>query len=398
MAIRRRTFLKGVGSLAATSVSSLAFGKSPKLSVGVVGGGIVGASIAMHLAKSGAQVTLFEKSAPAAGATSKSFAWINAFTSDPHYRALRLKSIAAYRALDQQVQLDITWGGAIHWAESLAEAEILKASVAELDQAGYPARMVTPDDLAELAPNLRLGPIDAASFHPLDGHMDPVHTTQRFLDHAQQHGADVVYPCEVTELRFNGDRLSGVSTTTGDYSLDRLVIAGGVDTPALAAQAGYTPPLIHAPGILVHTKPTRPLLGRVAETPHIYFKQHRDGRILGTDGYYAPDIPVHQGILQGPQQMPDDMRVMHGERILDKIKAHLAGAEDAAYDHLTLGFRPMPQDRYPIVGFSPGNSNVYIAVMHSGVTLAAIMGRYITHEITNDDLIDELAPYRPGRF
>jgi glycine/D-amino acid oxidase-like deaminating enzyme len=36
--------------------------------------------------------------------------------------------------------------------------------------------------------------------------------------------------------------------------------------------------------------------------------------------------------------------------------------------------------------------------MHSGVTLAAIMGRYITHEITNDDLIDELAPYRPDRF
>ncbi len=399
MAIRRRTFLRGVGSLAAAaSVSSLAFGKSPKLSVGVVGGGIVGASIAMHLAKSGSQVTLFEKSAPAAGATSKSFAWINAFTSDPHYRALRLKSIAAYRALDQQVQLDITWGGAIHWAENLAEAEKLKASVAELDQAGYPARMITPDDLAELAPNLRLGPIDAASFHSLDGHMDPVHTTQQFLDYAQQHGAKVVHPCEVTELRFNGNRLTGVSTTTGDYSLDRLVIAGGVDTPALAAQAGYTPPLIHAPGILVHTKPTRPLLGRVAETSHMYFKQHRDGRILGTDGYYAPDIPVHQGILQGPQQMSDDMRVMHGERILDKIKAHLAGAEEATYDHLTLGFRPMPQDRLPIVGFSPGNSNVYIAVMHSGVTLAAIMGRYITHEIMNDDMIDELAPYRPGRF
>ncbi len=96
MMIQRRTFLQGASSLAATaSLGSLAFGKEQKMSVGVVGGGIVGASIAMHLSRSGAHVTLFEKSAPATGATGKSFAWINAFTSDPHYRALRLKSIYA---------------------------------------------------------------------------------------------------------------------------------------------------------------------------------------------------------------------------------------------------------------------------------------------------------------
>lgn len=399
MSIERRTFLKGVGSFAATaSVSSLAFGKQQKNNIGIVGGGIVGASIAMHLARSGAPVTLFEKSAPAAGATSKSFAWINAFTNDPHYRALRLKSIYAYRELDQQLHLNITWGGAIHWATDLAEAERMKASTAEFNQAGYPARMINPEELAELAPNLNLGPFDAASFSPLDAHLDPVKTTQLFLDKAKYHGADVVHPCEVMELRFQGDRLSGVATTAGAYSLDRLIIAGGVDTPALAAQAGYTPPLIHAPGILVHTGQARVLLERVVESPDMYFKQYRDGRIVGTDGYHAPDIPEHLGISQGPQEMPDEIRSVHGERILGKIKEKLPGATDATYDHLTLGYRPMPQDRLPVVGFSPGNPNVYIAVMHSGVTLAPIMGRYISHEIMNNNLIDELAPYRPDRF
>lgn len=399
MAIERRTFLKGVGSLAATaSVGPLAFGKEQKISIGVVGGGIVGASIAMHLARAGAHVTLFEKLAPAAGATGKSFAWINAFTNNPHYRALRLKSIYAYRELDRQLQLNITWGGAIHWALDLAEAEIMKASAAEFNQAGYSARMTTPEELAALAPNLRLGSFDAALFSPLDGHVDPVFVTRKLLNQAKIDGARIVHPCKVTEIRFKGDRLSRVSTTAGDYSLDRLVIAGGVDTPTLAAQAGYTPPLVHAPGILVHTKPLMALVGRVIESPHLYFKQYRDGRIIGTDGYYAPEIPAHQGILQGPQEMAEELRAMHGERILGKIKDKLIGANDAAYDHLTLGYRPMPQDRLPIVGFSPGNTDVYIAVMHSGVTLAPIMGRYISHEILTNDLIDELAPYRPDRF
>ena len=89
---------------------------------------------------------------------------------------------------------------------------------------------------------------------------------------------------------------------------------------------------------------------------------------------------------------------MHGERILGTIKGKLSGAEKLEYDHLTVGYRPMPQDRLPIVGFSPGNADVYIAVMHSGVTLAPIMGHYIAHEIMNNELVDELAPYRPDRF
>ena len=106
-------------------------------------------------------------------------------------------------------------------------------------------------------------------FASLDGHLDPVSVTQKFLQQAEKHLANVVYPCEVTALHLNDGKLSGVATTLGEYPLDRIVIAGGVDTPELAEQAGYTPPLMHAPGILLHTKPAGELIGRVVESPHL---------------------------------------------------------------------------------------------------------------------------------
>lgn len=395
MAIRRRTFLKVVGGAAA---STLALGQGRTPSIGVVGGGIVGASIALHLSASGAEVTLFEKHAPATGATGKSFAWINAHTNDPHYRALRMKSIAAYRQLDTDLDLHVVWGGAISWATNLAEAEKLKASSREFARDGYDSEIVGVDELAKLVPNVRLGTFKAAIFNAMDGHIDPVEVTNKMLKAAQDQGARIVYPCEVTELKFQGNRLSGVATTTEDYSLDRLVIAGGTSTPALAAQAGYMPPLKHAPGILLHTTPQRPVLGRVVESLDMNLKQNPNGRIVGNDGPYAPDSPVHQAILHGVTDMPEAIRALHGERILGKFRETMPGVVDASFDYLTLGYRPMPQDGMPVVGFSPGSSDVYIAVMHSGVTLAPIMGRYIAQELLADDMIDELAPYRPDRF
>ena len=95
MSILRRNFLQGMGSVAIAAIPGISIAQSSMLSVGVIGGGIVGASVALHLAQAGASVTVFEKTAPASGATSKSFAWLNAGSSDPHYRDLRMHSLSA---------------------------------------------------------------------------------------------------------------------------------------------------------------------------------------------------------------------------------------------------------------------------------------------------------------
>jgi glycine/D-amino acid oxidase-like deaminating enzyme len=388
-----------MGGLAAASIPRISITQQSRLSVGVVGGGIVGASIALHLAQAGVAVTVFEKTKPASGATSKSFAWINAFSDQPHYRALRLQSLLAFQQLDKELQLDVTWGGSLTWESEPDAAAQLIATALEFDRAGYPTKVLNAEEFSELAPNLGPGPFEAAIYAGLDGHLDPVRVTEKLLEQAGKLGARIIYPCEVNGLDFSGNRLIAVSTTTGKYQLDRIVIAGGVDTPAVTKLVDYVPPMRHAPGILAHSTPVQELTRTVNEDPTVHFKQMSNGRIVGADTTYAPDIPAHHDILREPLDFPNDaMRIMHGNRILEKITTICPGARSANLERLTLGYRPMPEDGFPIVGFVPGSSDVYIAVMHSGVTLAPIMGQYISREILDDISIDSLAPYRPARF
>jgi len=399
MGIFRRDFLRGLGSVAIAAAPGISMAQSSRLSVGVVGGGIVGASVALHLAQAGASVTVFEKTAPTSGATSKSFAWLNAGSDNSHYRELRLRSLSAYHELDKQLQLDITWGGYLTWENEPGAAADLRASALKFDRAGYRMKVLSAEDFAEIAPNMKPGSFETAVYGGMDGHLDPVGVTYKFLDQAKRRGARILYPCEVTELESTDDRLTGVVTTQGKFALDRLVIAGGVDTPEIAAKAGFDAPLKHAPGILAHSAPLPPAIRTVNYAPGIHFKQMSNGRIVAGDSTYAPDTPVHHDILRERGDFPDQgTRNMHGTRIIEKVGAVLPGARNAALDRLTLGFRPLPKDDYPIVGFVPGSTGVYIAVMHSGVTLAPIMGRMISSEILDDISAESLGPYRPGRF
>ena len=399
MSVLRRDFLQGMGGVAIATIPGISIAQSSTLSVGVIGGGIVGASVALHLAQAGASVTVFEKTAPASGATSKSFAWLNAGSSDPHYRDLRMQSLSAYHELDQQLQLDITWGGYLSWESEPGAAAEMRAAALEHDRNGYPMKTLSAEDFAAIAPNLTPGSFETAVYVGMDGHLDPVGVTYNFLERARKFGAQILHPCEVTELQLSGDRLTGVVTTQGEFELDRLVIAGGVDTPALAAKVAYVAPLKHAPGILAHSVPLPPDVRTVVYGNDIHFKQMSNGRIVAADSNYAPDTPVHGNILRERLDFPDaETRIMHGRRILEKVPAVLPSARNAKLDRLTLGFRPLPEDDFPIVGFVPGSADVYIAVMHSGVTLAPIMGRLISREIFDDVSLGLLDPYRPERF
>lgn len=397
--IGRRSFL-GLLTGSATAAAAGAWARQGSPHVGVVGAGIVGASIAYHLAEAGARVTVFDKSGPAAGATRNSFAWINAFVADTHYRDLRLASMAAWRSLDRRLGFDVVWAGYLNWADNAERAQLVRSNASQLAGSPFPVQWLDSAGLASLSPHLAPGPVAAAIYSAIDGHVDPVHATQCFLEGARRHGAQLRYPSEIRSIEHRNGRLAGVVTRHGTVALDGLVVAAGVDTPALLAPCGYSLKLRHAPGILAHSRPMPVLTRVIHDGPgDLSFKQMADGRIVGTDSPEPPDLPVHALIRAQPTDFPDAaVREMHGHRILGKIKAVLPDARNAELEWLSLGFRPMPADDFPVVGALPGLPGVYVTVTHSGVTLAPILGRHVAAELLDGRRIDALSPYRPERF
>jgi glycine/D-amino acid oxidase-like deaminating enzyme len=96
---------------------------------------------------------------------------------------------------------------------------------------------------------------------------------------------------------------------------------------------------------------------------------------------------------------PDEaLREYHGKRILAKIASFLPAARGVRLERLTLGFRPLPMDGFPVVGALPASPDVHVAVTHSGVTLAPIIARHTADEVLHGSRVEVLAPYRPERF
>jgi glycine/D-amino acid oxidase-like deaminating enzyme len=356
--------------------------------VGIVGGGILGSSICYHLARRGAAVTLFEKLRPASGATANSFAWINAtFAKRPfHYFQLNHLGALGYRHLDEELDgaLEVQWGGSLEWYSTAERARWLRQEVASHQRWGYPVRMIGVDEFKKLEKNVEPGEVLAASWSEEEGSLDPVLATEALLERAKSLGATVVYPAEVTGVDLRWGRLGGVRTSAGAFELDVLVLAAGVDTPRLASMAGIDVPLVESPGVLAHTKPADRLIERVVLSPGAHMKQKPDGRIVAGMGF---------GAAPSTEETREE-----GERVLASGRKYLPGLAKLELERVTRGFRPLPRDGYPVVGFASGAPDVYLTVTHSGVTLCPILGRLAAVEILDGVEVELLSPYRQSRF
>lgn len=380
----RRTLLQVFAGVAFAGMPRIS-GAAPKRIV-IAGGGIIGANLAYRLSKRGAAVTLLERTAPATGATANSFAWINStYSKQPWtYFNLNRLGIEAWQQLDRELPLPLRWGGSVEWYGDDKRAAELRDEVRHHQAWGYPAHVIDEATLRGLEPHVQPGAVATAAHAELEGSVDPVLATTLLLEAAGRQGAHIVYPAEVTGLDETSGQLRAVKSTAGEHPADVLIVACGTDTPRVAAMAGIRVPLKESPGVLVHTTPQPRVLERVVLSPIAHMKQKPDGRIVTGSGFGGTPTRDHSREA--------------GERFLKTATEVLPAFATSAVEKVTLGFRPLPQDEYPIVGFVPKRRDVYITVMHSGVTLSPLVAHLGAMEILDGIDAEPLAPYRPGRF
>ncbi len=217
----------------------------------VVGAGIIGASIAWHLTKAGAQVTVIEAEQPGGVATAASWAWINASWGNPEpYFRLRMRSIEQWHVLEREVPgLNPRWCGGLIWDLPVPE---LDAYAAEREAWGHPIRRVTRAEILTIEPNLKDVP-DHAYHVAGEGMVEPVAAAKALIEAAKEQGADVLAESPIRWLEEEDERVTGVMTNDGVIHADEIVLAAGAETAALLDSVGITLKMTSPAGLLAHS-------------------------------------------------------------------------------------------------------------------------------------------------
>jgi glycine/D-amino acid oxidase-like deaminating enzyme len=368
----------------------------------VTGAGVLGASVAARLAAAGIRVTLLDQDQPGRATSRWSFAWLNSNDKAPrHYHDLNHAGMRAWADLAPDLD-GAAWYRPVGHVELATDGAELAARVRRLTDWGYPARLVHPAEATELEPSLR--PPEAgtsAAWFPGEAYLLTEPLIERLVASAAAHGATVLTGDEGRVTRLAERRVHTASGAV--HQADHIVCCAGRWTPSLAAQASPEStesteskvPLLPwdtrgatAPGLVVRVGPVAPQSpARVIHTPRLAVRPHPGGLLQ----LEAPDAAVDL-------HTPDPELRRWAAELLQRARGTVRGLENATVAGYQVCVRPMPTDGQSIVGRLPGAESIYVAVTHSGVTLAAHLSRLITAELAAGSEVAELAPYRPARF
>jgi len=338
--------------------------------VAVIGGGVVGCSVLYHLTKLGwSDVMLIERSELTSGSTWHAAGGFHTLNGDTNMAALQGYTIRLYKELEAITGMScgLHHVGGITLADNRERFDMLVAERAKHRYMGLETEIVSPEEIAKIAPITNLDGIVGGLYDPLDGHLDPSGTTHAYARAAKMGGATIETHCKVIETNQRPDGTWDVVTEKGTIHAEHVVNAGGLWAREVGAMAGVYFPLHPMEHQYIVTDDLPEIYERATEHPHVmdpagesYLRQEGRGLCIGF--YEQPCRPwAVDGTPWnfGHELLPDN---------LDKIEDSIAFAyrrfpilERAGVKTVIHGPFTFAPDGNPLVGPVPGMRNYWSA-------------------------------------
>lgn len=363
----------------------------------IIGAGVMGSSIAFHLARRKAgRVVVIERDRVAWGASGRSSALVRMHYSFPPEARLAVKSLEIFKNWEEIV------GEPTHFRKTgfvriVPEIELLKANVAMLKENGVNTRLISAAELKAIEPDWHVNDVAAAAYEPESGYADGAGVAGDFLSKAREMGVTYLPRTRVMYFKIEGGRVRGVATDQGEIDAPVVVSAAGQWTQPLFRHAGLDVPIeteYHEVAILKN--PAGMKGGGCAcvdSTRNVYFRSD------GPDKTLVGELYGRRGVD------PDNFPQRASQESLAEIAKRLCGRipvlEDAELVCGVTGVYDMSPDSRPLLGEIPDARGLHVVAGFSGTgfklspAIGLVMSELLLdgHSATVD-----ISAFRPGRF
>ena len=216
-----------------------------RVDVVIVGGGVMGASAAFHLAEVGVSVLLCEKNELASGSTSKAAGGVRANFSDEFNVALGARSLDLFSNFINRpgYEIDLHRPGYLFALTKPEDVALFERSTEIHHQFGVASRMISPSEAKKISPLLHTDDLLAASFTPNDGHCTPEAVVLGYAGAAKKLGATVLTGVEVTGINHRDGEITSVTTSAGNVATNTVINCAGAWSPQIASHVGLDLPV-----------------------------------------------------------------------------------------------------------------------------------------------------------
>jgi sarcosine oxidase subunit beta len=363
-------------------------------SIVVVGGGVIGTSVAYHLRAHDGSVTLLEKNALGSGTTAASMGRFNWDAADPLGIFLQREAWRTYEPLVEDGTIGFERCGYLRVAGTPAELDEIRTAATVLGAYGLDFEVLDAEETA--VHGLDPGAVAGGLYRVASGYLNQQDVVEHFADGAERGGVSIETGVEVTGILTEGGAATGVETTDGTYDADVVVNAAGPWAPELNGMVGVALPLRHTTGPILVLDANEPLsipfLKNVGG-PY-YFRPEGESKALAGRRWGRYDEASRLD-PDGAHAVGDGIR----RDVAALARSHVPGLADAEVINEWVGLRTVTPDFGPVVGPTRVDGFVVACGMSgAGVALAPVVGRAIADYVGTGATTDRLRILSADRF